>query len=164
MASLKEQLKNLDLKQVKLTTNETLSNIMANEAKRLYGLIQQEIDNYYKSYHPIIYNRTEGYRKSLYAEDIANIKVVGNSLEIGVGFNESLATHENLFEGHYSFVPLLMERGWIAKRLEDKYGVIERFTRFDGIKAVERAIEEFNRTNKYGIIINADKFYNARVY
>lgn len=164
MASLKEQLKNLDLRQIKVSTNETLSDIMAKEAKRLYNLIQKEIDNYYNSYSPVIYDRTGNYRKSLYAEDIASIKVVGNSLEIGVGFNQSLVIHRNLFDNHYSFVPLLMERGWTAKRLEDRYGVIERFTRFDGIKAVERAIEEFNRTNKYGIIINADKFYNARVY
>lgn len=164
MASLKEQLKNLDLKQVKVSTNETLSDIMAKEAKRLYNLIQKEIDNYYNSYSPVIYDRTGNYRKSLYAEDIASIKVVGNSLEIGVGFNQSLATHKNIFDDHYSFVPLLMEKGWLSKKLEDRYGTIQRFTRFDGIKAVENAIEEYNRTNKYGITINADGFYNARIY
>ena len=166
MESLKKQLQNLDLKQVRVSNGETLSTIMEKEAKRLYRLIQERIDKYYSSYHsnPYFYERTGNFRNSLFVDDIVNIKINGNGLEIGLGFQQDLAMHRNIFDNHDSFVPLLMERGWKATRLEEKYGVIEHFTRFDGINAVRDAIEEFNRSNKYGIVVNADNFYNATIY
>lgn len=164
MASLKEQLKKIDIKKVKVSNGNILPNVLANEARRLYRLIQYKIDDYYNSYDPIVYNRTGDFRKSLYVEDIANIRVVGNSLVISMGFNQALSMHRNIFDGHNSFVPLLMEQGWYAKKLEKQYGMIERFTRFGGIHAIRDAIEEFNRSNKYGIVVNADDFYNTTVY
>ena len=84
--SLKEQLARIALREVRMSTGETLATAMAREARRLYDCIQYYIDRYYESYHPTIYDRTYGYKRALYAEGLADIKIVGDTLRIGVGF------------------------------------------------------------------------------
>lgn len=188
--SLKEQLSQIALKKVKLSNGESLEETMAREARRLYDCIQYYIDDYYESYEPTIYERTYRYQGALYAEDIADIRVIGNTLRIGVGFHKDLAMHPNLSEvyrqdwdsyrnyklptweywipikdRHSSFVPLLMEFGWHAPRLANMIGRrVPRLTDFDGIHAVSRGIADFNKTNKLGIKIDAEDFYKGRVY
>ena len=180
--SLKEQLTRIALKKMRMTSGETLAEAMANEARRLYDCIQFYIDDYYNSYEPVVYRRSYRYQGALRAENIADIRVVGSTLRIGVAFQNDLAMHPNLDEvywrdwddnefaipmgdRHDSFVPLLMERGWNAPRLESMLGRrVYRLTYFDGIHAVERGIADFNRENKLGIKINADDFFNGKVY
>ena len=180
--SLKEQLAKIALKTVKMSNGDTLAVTMAHEVKRLYNCIQFYIDKYYESYQPTIYERTEHYKNAFYAENFADIRVVGNTIRLGVAIQENLAMHPNLSavyrqdkEGyedwipikgsHESFVPLLMEKGWYAPKLASMIGKhVPRLTYFAGINAVERGIEDFNRTNKFGIIVNADDFFNGKVY
>lgn len=180
--SLKEQLTKIALKKVKMANGETLAETMANEARRLYDSIQHYIDEWYDSYQPRVYDRTYRYQGALYAEKIADIRVVGNTLRIGVAFHNSLAMHPNLEavywndlydnehifpikDRHESFVPRLMEFGWNAPRLASMLGrQVPRLTYFEGIHAVEKGIADFNRTNKLGIKIDADDFFNGKVY
>lgn len=179
MASLEEQLSKIALKQVKIN-GKTLAEIMVSEAQRLADCIQFYIDKYYESYKPVIYRRTGRYKKSLCVDDIAHIRVVGNTIHISVGFNE-LAMHNNLsgvYQDYYgteywlpirnrhkTFVPILMEEGWHSEKLASMLGrKIYRLTDFDGIHAVRDGIDDFNKTNKYGIKIYADDFYNAKAY
>lgn len=188
--SLKKQLDNLPLKKLKLSTGETLEEILAREAHRLYDCIQYYIDEYYRSYEPKIYERSYRYQGALYAEDIADIRVVGNTIRIGVAFQKDLAIQPNLksvyrqdrddylnFQlptweywipiknKHESFVPLLMEFGWNAPRLASMIGKsVYRLTYFEGIHAVEKGIRDFNKTNKYGIKVDAHDFFDGKVY
>lgn len=184
--SLKEQLAQIALKKVKMPDGKTLAETMASEARRLYDCIQYYIDEYYRSYEPKVYGRTYRYQGALYAEDVADVRVVGDTLRISVAFHSDLAMHPNLSEvywdfgykegyrdehaipitrSHESFVPLLMERGWNAPLLEYMIGRrVHRLTYFEGIHAVEKGIKDFNRTNKLGIKINADDFYNGKAY
>lgn len=176
--SLEEQLTRIALKKVKLSNGDTLEQAMAKEAKRLYDCIQKRIDAYYNSYQPKIYNRQFGYKNALYAEDIANIRVVGNTIRISVGFNsKKFSYHSNLrhviFNGmryrikdrHRTFVPLMMENGWYAPRLESMIGAsVPRLTRFEGVGAVAGGIAAFNRTNKLGLKIDASSFFNGQAY
>lgn len=180
--SLKEQLAHIALKKVRMSDGKTLAETMASEARRLYDCIQYYIDEYYRSYEPVVYDRTYRYQGALYAEDVADVRVVGDTLRISVSFHNALAMHPNLSEvywrdkyggeyaipiteGHDSFVPLLMEKGWNAPRLESMIGRrVYRLTYFEGIHAVEKGIADFNRTNKLGIKVNADDFYNGKAY
>lgn len=182
MASIKEQLTKIAVKQVRLSNGDTVATTMAKEARRLYDCIQYYIDRYYESYQPKIYERTEGYKRALYAEGLADIRVVGNTLHISVGFQTDLATHPNLSgiyrddlyggeywipikDRHNSFVPLMMEFGWHSPRLASMIGEeVPRLTYFAGINAVEKGIRDFNKTNKFGIKINADDFFNGKAY
>lgn len=175
--SLKEQLAHIALKKVRMSDGKTLAETMASEARRLYDCIQYYIDEYYRSYEPVVYDRTYRYQGALYAEDVADVRVVGDTLRIGVSFHNALAMHPNLssiywdnyelpiMEGHETFVPLIMERGWYAPKLENMLGQrVYRLTYFEGIHAVEKGIRDFNRTNKLGIKVNADDFYNGKAY
>lgn len=180
--SLKEQLSRIALKKIKLSNGETLEETMAREARRLYDCIQYYIDDYYDSYEPTIYERTYRYQGALYAEDIADIRVVGNTLRISVGFHNALAMHPNLSvvyrqekdgyeywipikDRHDSFVPLLMEKGWKAPKLARMIGKhVPNLTFFDGIHAVEQGIADFNKTNELGIKIDADDFFKSKAY
>ena len=184
--SLKEQLAQIALKKVKLSNGETLAEAMANEARRLYECIQSYIDEYYRSYEPRVYDRTYRYQGALYAEDIAHIRVVGDTLRISVGFHNDLAMHPNLesvywnygynsgdynvyripiLNQHETFVPIMMERGWHSAKLENILGKrVPRLTYFEGIHAVEKGIADFNRENKLGIKVNADDFFNSKAY
>ena len=180
--SLKEQLAQIALKKVKLSNGDTLAETMVKEAEKLRGCIQHYIDKYYNSYQPSIYERTEGYRKSLQVEDVADIRVVGDTLRISVYFDIALATHPNLESvyryneygrgyriplqnRHDSFVPALMERGWESQKLADMIGRhVYRLTYFEGIRAVEQGVADYNRINKLGIKVNADDFYRGKAY
>ena len=185
--SLEEQLTRIALKKVKLPDGKTLEETMAEEARKLYDCIQYYIDKYYESYHPRVYERyNDYYRGALYAEDLASIRVVGNTLRIGVSFQRDLSMQPNLAEvywdygydhgytdyriirmkdKHDSFVPLLMEKGWHSTRLEQILGrSVYRLTYFEGIHAVEDGIRDYNKKNKLGIKINADDFFNGKVY
>lgn len=177
--SLKDQLASLDLKKLRLSDGRRLDVAMADEAKRLRDCIQKYINTYYRSYSPTIYGRTEGYAKALYAEDVADVRVSGNTLKIGVSFRLSDSMHPSLQSvfspnrqqwislnnSHNSFVPLLMERGWESNGLAAMLGrKIPRLTHFEGIQAVKYGIEEFNKTNPLGIKVDAEDFYNGKVY
>ena len=181
--SLKEQLSKIALKKVKMSNGETLAETMAREARRLADCIQYYIDEWYNSYEPSVYDRTYRLQGSLYAEDIADIRVVGNTLRIGVAFQKDLAYHES-FESisyynkneesdihyefnspHNTFVPLLFNNGWKAPRLARIIGRnIYMLTYFHGAHFVENGIERFNKTNKLGIKIDADDFFNGKAY
>ena len=66
---------------------------------------------------------------------------------------------------HETFVTRTMETGWYAPRLASMMGGhIYRLTYFEGVGAVEQGIRDYNRTNKYGIKINADDFFNGKAY
>lgn len=180
--SLKEQLANIDLRKARLSNGVRVDVMMAGEMRRLYNCIQKYIDEYYNSYTPVIYDRTFQYKKSLTVEDIADIRVVGKTLRIALGFDSILSRHPNLEEvyhmdalgneyslpiinRHESFVPLLMERGWNAPRLANMLGKdVYRLTYFEGIRAVENGVRDFNEQNPYEITVNADEFYKMKVY
>ena len=183
MRSLKDQLSKIDLRSLKLSNKQTLAETMAHEARRLADCIQYYIDEWYNSYEPSVYDRTYRLQGSLYAEDIADIRVVGNTLKISVVFQEDLAFHES-FESisyynknkerdiyyefnssHNTFVPLIFNNGWEAPRLARIIGRnIYMLTYFHGAHFVENGIERFNKTNKLGIKIDADDFFKGKAY
>lgn len=179
--SLKEQLADIALKKVKFSNGETLAETMANEARRLYDCIQYYIDEYYRSYTPHVYERTYRLQGALYAEDIADIRIVGNTLHISVAFHRDLDIHPSLngiewwdeydtyhyidLNPHESSVVRLMNDGWYAHGLERIIGRrVRNLTYFDGIHFIERGIEDYNKTNKLGIKINTDNFYSGKSY
>lgn len=180
--SLEEQLSKIAIKKAKLSNGETLAEVMAREAHRLAECIQYYIDEWYNSYEPTVYDRTYRLHGALYAEDIADIRVVGNTLRISVIFNEDLAIHESFesvgfydkdedrdiyyeFNPHDTFVPLLFNNGWRAPRLAHILGRnIYMLTYFHGAHFIEAGIEKFNQTNRLGIKIDDDDFFKGKAY
>lgn len=182
MASLLDQLKKISIKQIRFDNGETIAERMAREAQRLADCIQYYIDKYYNSYRPKVYDRTDRFQGALYAEDIADIRIIGNTIRIAVRFNKDLATHPNLesvywndrYEAEYSipikdrhesFVPVLMNSGWHSEKLEWTLGQrVPHLTYFEGIHFIENGIKKFNQTNTLGIQINADDVLKRKAY
>lgn len=180
--SLEEQLAQIALKKAKTERGETLAEMMAGEARRLYKCIQYHIDYYYAHYSPHIYERTYRYQGALYAEDVADVRVVGNTIRISLCIHDDLDYHENLSEvywvdeydrewtfpikyQHMSSTFMLMEYGWKAPRLRKLlHREVPGLTKFDGIYAVTAGIEDYNAHNPYGIEIIFDGFKSREKY
>lgn len=180
--SLSKQLNNIDLSTARLTTGETVKEIMAREAKRLYRCIQAQIDLYYNSYKPVVYKRTGNLKRALYAEDIADIRVEGKTLRIRVAFHNDLSMHDNLdgvywndghgndtwfpIHGkHHSYVPVLMEKGWHSGNLAAALGQeVYRLTYFEGTGMIQRGIDYYNSINPFGVHVVGDGLLNVKAY
>lgn len=180
--SLSDQLKNIDLTKAKTTSGKYVKDIMVQEAKRLYRCIQAQIDLYYASYEPVVYSRSNRLKHALYAQDLADIRIVGNELHIGVGFHNEYAYHENLdgvywnnsfgyeewfpiYGRHLSYVPVLMEFGWHSRRLAAMLGQeVPRLTYFEGTHMIQRGIDFYNSSNTLGIHVVPDGILNVDAY
>lgn len=158
MASIQQQLNKIIASKAKMKDGLTLEQKLKIEVDRLYNCIQDKIDDYYDSYEPKIYERTWRFQGVMYAQDMVDIQVVGNRLSLSILFHPSLANHPSLLGGNDGYVPLLLNYGWVAEKLEDSLGyVIPRFTRFEGVHFIEEGIDEYNRINPLGIRININK-------
>lgn len=124
--------------------------ILKTEAKRLKNCIQNQIDNYYESYTPVVggYDRTNRFKTSLYVEDIINLNIISNRIEIKLAFNPDLAWHDSLFSDEGAYVPLLINNGWSWDEIITPN---DHFSNYKGFHYIERGIKDFNRTNPYGI-------------
>ena len=164
MASIKEQLMRMAVTQLRMSTGETYAERLKREVDRLYDCIQDEIDKYYLSYTPKVYSRTGMWKDSMYAEDLADIRIEGNQIRLSVKTDPRLAYHWNITGDHLSFVPLLMESGWWSRNLEAKIGVRDRFTRYEGAHCVKKGIEHWNRNNSLGLTIDVTAIYEGTQY
>lgn len=180
--SLSDQLKQIRLDKTKLATGENIKDIMVREAKLLYRCIQAQIDLYYNSYEPTVYKRTGNLKRALYAQDLADIRIVGNTLRISVGFHNNLAYENNLdgvywndghgndtwfpiYGKHHSYVPVLMEFGWHSRRLAAMIGQdVYRLTYFEGTGMIQRGIDFYNSINTMGIHVVGDGILNVKAY
>lgn len=162
MANLKSQISKIVATKLKTKSGETLAEQLHREVLRLYDCIQYYIDQYYLKYEPEVYNRTWYFQGSMYAENIVDIRVEENQIKLSIRFNKDMSWHRNLWNSHDSYVPFLMNNGWVAPKLEQMIGgSIYRFTRFDGIHFIERGIQDFNKTNSLGIRIDVTALYNG---
>lgn len=157
MASIESQLRKI----VVTKNGETLVEKLKREVDRLYDCIQWYIDKWYNTYSPVLYERTYRFQGAMYAEDIIDIRVVGNAITLRILFDDSLSYHFNVNNKHESFVPMLMNSGWIAHKLEDRIGIVKNFTRFEGIHYIENGIRDWNHANSLGIWINAISTYDG---
>ena len=133
------------------------------EAKRLYKCIQKYIDDYYNSYEPKSnYERTFRFKEALYAEDFVDIKTKGNVLQITIRFNSDLAYHPSVAGGIDGYVPLLINDGWCWNGWEDRPD--DHFHKYSGFHFLEKGIEEWNATNKFGFTVTLDKRYEGDSY
>lgn len=161
-SNLNKQLNKIIASKVKFKDGLTLEQKLKIEVDRLYDCIQDKIDEYYDSYEPKVYRRTYRFQDSMYAQDIVDIRVLENKITLSINFHPSLANHPSLFGGEDGYVPLLLNYGWVAEKLEDSLGyIIPRFTRFEGIHFIEEGIKEYNRINPLGITVNINKIANG---
>lgn len=154
--SIETQLARIISGKTKMGNGSTIRQNLEKAVDYLYDCVDKYIQEYYLSYTPKIYQRTYDFQNSLYAEDFIHARANGNRIELSVSFRPSMSYHRNIFGDHESFVPLLINSGWYSKKLEDRIGVVPRFTQYEGYHFVEKAVNMFNKTNPYGVYISPD--------
>lgn len=134
--------------------NETMkkyTKLLKSEALRLKDCIQNQIDNYYLSYTPKYYERTNKFKTSLMVEDFIEFDITNNRINMKLYFNPDLAWHESYFNDEGGYVPQLINDGWSWDNIITPN---DHFSNFEGFHYIEKGISDFNRKNIYGIKIN----------
>lgn len=142
----------IDMKKLILSNGRTIEQQMKNEAKRFVKILQEEIDRWYASYEPSIYNRSYEMENSIYAENFVDINVNGNTLEIKVKYTDK-AYHQSLWGGEVDTL-LLMNNGYEVSKGWHKN--IPYFGYRDGGHFLESAVERYNNDNDLGVTIQID--------
>lgn len=138
------------LKQMQIEANNKYSKILKREVLRLKDCIQTQIDNYYLSYTPKTYERTNKFRNSLMVEDIIDFDTTNSKIKIKLYFNHDLAWHESYFNDEGGYVPQLINNGWSWEHIITPN---DHFSNYKGFHYIEKGIASFQKNNPYNIHI-----------
>lgn len=151
--SVKYGLIDFDIRKLRLPNGRTFEQQMRYEAKRFLKILQEEIDEWYRSYSPSVYQRSYDMRNSLYAEDYVDIDSSGTQLTVKLKYTDE-AMHKSLWGDGEVNTLLLMNNGYQVNSGWHKD--IEYFGYREGGHFLEKAVERFNNDNEFGIEINID--------
>lgn len=156
MANIKNYLKNINPLDIKYKgTNLTYRQILTSETKRLKDILQQKIEDYYDSYSPTVYKRGQhggDLHNALSVDDICTVSANGMRLTMNITVNDN-AIHNSIIDGSEANAFWLVNDGWEVKK-DVWFKDIYRFGYFEGAHYVEEAVEEFEKTSKYGIKVD----------
>jgi hypothetical protein len=135
-----------------------MRNILNSEAIRFFNILYNEMQKVY-DYTPVYPEHRSGqFGESL---RMGTVEINGNNLSIPIWFDETTSTHDSIMKsGEPGYVPILLNYG---HRWKSNSGHAYRFSFFEGYSFVENAITEFNKNNKYGLIIEIKAEYGGGV-
>lgn len=139
-----------DLRKLVLPTGNTIEKQLKVEADRFLKILQEEIDAWYLSYTPIIYNRTYNMRDSISDDDVVRVYPSKNQLVIDIVYSDD-AFHKSLWSDDVINSIELMNEGYKVKSGWHKD--IENLGYREGCHFLEKAIARFNKNNPLGIDI-----------
>ena len=139
-----------DLRKLVLPTGNTIEKQLKVEADRFLKILQEEIDAWYFSYTPTIYNRTYNMRDSISDDDVLKVYPSKNQLIIDIIYSDD-AFHKSLWSDDVINSIELMNEGYKVKSGWHKD--IENFGYREGSHFLEKAIARFNKNNPLGIDI-----------
>jgi len=157
MSSIADQLKNINVMQLKMSNGMTYEEVLKSETKRLKKCIIDELQNYYNTYDPVyLQYRTENLLDALELDDNVRISGVGNTLSVYLNFNHDMSYNPSILGGDEGYTPYLLNYGW--KWENQPSTPIYRFSYFDGIHFLENARKKFEEQNPYGIKVNIESY------
>jgi len=138
-----------------ILTLDNVQKVLSHEAKRLEQYLKDELQSYFDSYKPKVYDRTGNTMASIRVGEPKYEGGLGYSCEIS--FDESLAYHpsyigEDQPKGNTIW---LLNSGWRTRR--DSIRHIDNLTSFQGTNFIGHAVDMFNRNNPYGITVTVYK-------
>ena len=140
----------IDIRKLTLPNGRTLEQQLQYEANRFLKILQEEIDNWYDSYSPVVYKRSYDMRNSIYVEDLVQVSVSGDKMQIKINYDDR-AFHQSLWDSASINSILLMNDGYKVSKGWHKD--IENFGYRDGGQFLEKAVNRFNEENDFGIDI-----------
>jgi hypothetical protein len=141
--SQRGQQSTLDEKHIRKTLTEA--------GQELERLMVAELNAYYQSYNPTVYERTGATVKSIMVGKPKKISI--NEWSLDITFDEGLANHRSYIGSDQpdGYTPWLLEVGW---NIEDKVQPSRpMFTNHPGTHYITKAVNKFNANNKHGLIV-----------
>lgn len=129
--------------------------ILTKAGQELQRLMIAELDAYYQSYEPTVYQRTGNTVKSIRVGKPQKLSINEWSLEIT--FDENLANHKSYIGDNQpdGYTPWLLEVGW---NIEDKVQPSRpMFTKHAGTHYITNAVNKFNSNNPHGLIVTVER-------
>jgi hypothetical protein len=148
----------------KASLDEThIKQVLTEAGQELQKLMIEELDAYFQSYTPTVYERTGNTVNSIRVGQPKKISINEWSLEIN--FDDALTNHPSVFGQEDGYTPWLLNTGWKTKL--DATLDNEHFTRFKGTNFVTKAVNRFNDNNKHGLkveVLHNGQDVTGRVY
>ncbi|MGD6896093.1 hypothetical protein [Bacillus infantis] len=141
--------------------NETkIKRILTSAAKQLERYMKEELDNYFNSYEPSVYERTSSTISSIKVGNPR--KVTTNIWAIEITFDEELANHDSVMGSDQpkGYTPWLLEVGWDIRDKVDFEAPM--FTHHPGTEFVKKAVKKFNANNPHKLKISVS--HNGQKY
>lgn len=140
----------IDIRKLTLPNGRTLEQQLQYEADRFLKILQEEINNWYDSYSPVVYKRSYDMRNSIYVEDLVQVSVSGDKMQIKINYDDR-TFHQSLWDSASINSILLMNDGYKVSKGWHKD--IENFGYREGGQFLEKAVNRFNEENDFGIDI-----------
>ena len=143
-------------------TGRTVDQELHAAANLMVRCIQDAIDDYYASYSPIVYQRTNQLKSAVLFSDIGSVTYNGSDAKITISINNfrwhpSWPFNCRGYGGssvrvHMSDAFNLIDQGWTV--IHGTHSHIYRFGNYEGFHFLEAAKNKFNSNNPLGIEVN----------
>lgn len=123
--------------------------VLTEAGQELHKLMVEELNAYYQSYEPTVYQRTGNTVDSIRVGKPQKISI--NEWSLGITFDEALANHHSYIGSNQpdGYTPWLLEVGW---NIEDKVQPSRpMFTNHPGTHYITKAVQKFNASNTHGL-------------
>jgi hypothetical protein len=134
--------------------------VLTEAGRELEKLMIDELNAYYLSYEPSVYQRTGDTVASIQVGKPQKISI--NEWSLAITFDETLAFHKSYIgeDQPDGYTPWLLEVGW---NIEDKVQPSRpMFTRHPGTHYITNAVRRFNSNNKHGLKVTVE--HNGQRY
>lgn len=138
-----------------IISDSQIIRILNQEARRLEGYLKDELEKYFRSYQPKVYERTGNTVRSIRVGKPR--KIMGGFWSIDIGFDDGLANHPSYIGSDQpdGYTPWLLEVGWDIRN-KIPYDA-PMFTYHDGTQYITKAVQRFNRDNPHKFVISVYK-------
>ena len=142
--------------QTMTTSGVTIEQLLKQEANRLKSCIEQYLDEYYASYDPSVYMRTDNLRYSMSVDDFVDINVVAGIAKISIDFDKYAIASHSLFGGSNEYNQVELINNGLEVKQDVWFKDIEHFGWQEGFDFIGQGIALFNQTNPYNLKIEVE--------
>lgn len=125
--------------------------VMQSEAKRLADCINRQIDAYYASYSPEVYDRSDALREAAEARPGVSVSTNGTVLHAVVSIKD--VPGHSVFGGSSYDQARLIDEGW-AVRSDAPHARIPHFGFQGGFDFVQKGVNDFLASNPYNLSVS----------
>lgn len=138
-----------------LTNGNQVRTILMKAGRELEGYLKDELNKYFASTANTVSGQYERTGDTLKAIKVGTPINLGNGTwKLVIDFDESISSQPSRVSSSEpdGFTSSLLNTGWLSKPASGK--VIPGFTNFKGTNYIDKAVQRFNKNNKYGLTVS----------